>query len=120
MTEKVKIVFLLPSLVAGGAERVMSFVSQNIDKEKFDATLLIAGNSKNNVYDVSSIKVIHLNKRRILTALPFIILSLYKIKPDIVVSSIAHVNTAMSVISPLFKNTKFIGREATVLSKRQN
>lgn len=117
---KIKIIFLLPSLVAGGAERVMSFIAQNIDKEKFDATLLIAGDSIDNVYDVSKVKVKYLNKKRILTALPSIILEIIKARPDIVVSSISHVNAAMSIISPLFVGTKFIGREATISSKRKN
>ncbi|WP_296386370.1 glycosyltransferase [Winogradskyella sp.] len=117
---KIKIIFLLPSLVAGGAERVISFVAQSIDKEKFDPILLVAGFEKDSAYDVSNVNVIYLDKPRILTALPSIILKLIKLKPSIVVSSISHVNTAMSMISPLFRKTKFIGREATVLSKRKN
>lgn len=118
--KKIKIIFLLPSLVPGGAERVISFVAQNIDKDKFEPTLLIAGYKKNPAYDVTNVNVVYLNKSRILTALPYIILNILKIKPDIVVSSISHVNIAMSAISPLFKKTRFIGREATVLSKRKN
>ncbi len=117
---KIKIIFVLPSLVAGGAERVISFVAQSIDKEKFDPILLVAGFEKDSAYDVSKVNTIYLNKSRILTALPSIILNIIKQKPDIVVSCISHVNTAMSMISPYFKNTKFIGREATVLSKRKN
>lgn len=117
---KIKIIFLLPSLVPGGAERVISFIAQTIDKEKFTPILLIAGFSQNNAYDVSNVDVVYLNKNRILTALPYIIWNIFQMKPDIVVSSISHVNTAMSMISPIFKKTKFIGREATVLSKRKN
>ncbi len=117
---KIKIIFLLPSLVAGGAERVISFVAQSIDKEKFEPILLVAGFEKDSVYDVSNVKVNYLNKPRILTAIPSIILNIIKQKPAIVVSSISHVNTAMAMISPFFRNTKFIGREATVLSKRKN
>lgn len=117
---KIKIIFLLPSLVAGGAERVISFVAQSIDKDKFDPILLVAGFEKDSTYDVSNVNVNYLNKARILTAIPSIILNIIKQKPDIVVSSIAHVNIAMSAISPFFKNTKFIGREATILSKRKN
>ena len=70
---KIRILFLLPSLSAGGAERVMSFVSQNINKHKFHPVLLIAGFKKDTVYDVSNIEVVYLNKSRILTALPAII-----------------------------------------------
>ncbi|NQX83083.1 MAG: glycosyltransferase [Flavobacteriaceae bacterium] len=117
---KIRILFLLPSLSAGGAERVMSFVSQNINKHKFHPVLLIAGFKKDTVYDVSNIEVVYLNKSRILTALPAIIFFFRKFKPQIVISSIAHVNTAMGKLSPLFPKTKFVGREATVLSQRKN
>lgn len=118
--QKIKILFILPSLSAGGAERVISFVSQNINKEKFHPILLVAGFVSDAVYDVSNVEVKYLNKPRILTALPTIIATIKKLKPNIVVSSIAHVNTAMAFISPFFKRTKFIGREATVLGQRKN
>lgn len=117
---KIKILFILPSLSAGGAERVISFVSQNIDPDKFHPVLLVAGFEKDTVYDVSNVEVNYLNKPRILTALPSIIGAIKSLKPQIVVSSIAHVNKAMALISPFFSKTKFIGREATVLGQRKN
>ena len=55
--DQIKIFFILPSLKAGGAERVISFVSQNIDKDKFKPYLLVAGFEKDSVYDVSNIEV---------------------------------------------------------------
>ena len=116
--KKIKVIFLLPSLCAGGAERVISFVSQSIDKEKFYPILLVAGFKKDTVYVINDVDVIYLNKPRILTAIPSIIYTLNKYKPNIVLSSISHVNTLMSMFSLFFRNTKFIGREATVLSKR--
>jgi glycosyltransferase involved in cell wall biosynthesis len=118
MKKKVKIIFVIPSLVPGGAERVMSFVSQNLNKQKFNSSLLVAGYAKDTSYDVSSIKVKYLNKSRVLFAIPSIIIHFLKEKPDIVVSSIAHLNSAIALISPIFPKTKFIGREATILSKR--
>lgn len=117
---KIKIMFILPSLSAGGAERVISFVSQNINKDKFQPLLVVAGFKKDSAYDISNVDVVFLNKPRILTALPSIVGSIKKHKPQIVVSSISHVNTAMSLLSPFFSKTKFIGREATVISKRSN
>ena len=118
--QKKKIIFILPSLAPGGAERVISFVSQNIDKKKFDPILLIAGYQSETAYDVNNVEVKYLNKSRVLFAIPFIIEFFIKTKPDIVLSSISHTNVAMSLISPFFNKTKFIGREATVLSKRKN
>ena len=44
--EKVKVYFILPTLFAGGAERIISFVSQQMDKTKFNVTLIIIGYEK--------------------------------------------------------------------------
>ncbi len=120
MKKTKKIIFVLPSLVPGGAERVISFVAQNINKQDFDSKLLITGYSKDTSYDVSSINVKYLNTPRVLFSIPYLILYFLKEKPDIVVSSIYHLNAVMGMISTLFKKTKFIGREATILSSRKN
>ncbi|XLS30775.1 glycosyltransferase [Flavobacteriaceae bacterium M23B6Z8] len=117
--KKINIVFVLPSLVPGGAERIISFVSQNLDPQKFNSQLLIAGFEKDNAYTIAGIEVTYLNKTRVLHAIPAMLFFLLRKKPAIVVSSIAHLNAAMAMISPFFRRTKFIGREATVLSHRK-
>ncbi|WP_179334805.1 glycosyltransferase [Winogradskyella costae] len=113
-----KIIFIIPSLVPGGAERVVSFVSQNIDNIKFDPLLLVIGFPEDTAYDVSNVNVKYLKKSRVLTAIPIIISEFLKHNPSIVFSSISHTNMAMSLIAPYFRKIKFIGREATILSKR--
>jgi len=120
MRKKIKIIFVIPSLVPGGAERVISYVSQNLNKKKFDTTLLVAGYERDTSYDVSGVKVKYLNKSRILYSIPSFIIYFFKEKPDIVLSSIGHLNSAIAKISSLFPKTKFIGREATIPSKRKN
>lgn len=120
MRDKISIVFVIPSLVPGGAERVMSFVSQNINSQIFNSTLVVAGFEKDTSYDVSSVNVIYLNKSRILYAIPPLIYFFIKEKPNIVLSSIGHLNSAIGLIASFFPKVKFIGREATIPSKRKN
>jgi len=36
MQQKINITFIIPSLRAGGAERVMSFISSNLNQELLD------------------------------------------------------------------------------------
>ncbi|USD24818.1 glycosyltransferase [Flagellimonas marinaquae] len=113
---KIKITFILPSLSAGGAERVMSFVAQNIDPDKFESTLLITGSNKGAAYKIKGINVVFLNSSRVRYSVLSIFKYLKAYKPNIVVSSIAHLNTSLAFISLFFPKTKFIGREANVLS----
>ena len=116
MIKKIEIVFVIPSLVAGGSERIMSFISQNIDSKKFNSKLLVAGYESETVYNVENVEVIYLNKSRILYAIPSFFLFFMKAKPDIVMSSMSYVNIAMAYLSYFFRKTKFVGREATIPS----
>ena len=111
---QIKTYFIIPTLFAGGAERVISFVSQNLNKDKFDVKLIVIGYEKDSKFDVSGVSVIYLNKDRVLNAVFPIIQLLKKDKPDVVISSISHLNSMMGLISILFRKIKFIGRHATI------
>ena len=114
--QKIKITFVIPSLAAGGAERILSFVAQNINKNTFQPTLLVVGFEKDTVYDVSDLDVIYLNKTRVLKAVLAIAKHFRTQKPQIVVSSIFHLNTIIAYLSICFPKIKFAAREANVLS----
>ena len=113
---KKKVCFVLPSLGAGGAERVVSFVAQKIDPSMFNSELLIIGFEKDARYQTSNIKIHYLNKPRVLTSIPKLYAYIKSSKPDVVMSAIGHLNSVMGFISPFFRKTKFIGREVNVLS----
>ena len=113
---KINITFILPTLVAGGAERVISFLAQNLDTEKFNTTLLITGHKKDAVYTVKNINVEFLEKKRVFNAVFQLFTYLRTHKPDVVLSSIGHLNTVMGLMSPCFPKTKFMVREASVVS----
>lgn len=115
-SNKINITFALPNLMAGGAERVMSYVAENIDPEKFNSTLLIIGHANDAAYDIKNINVVFLEKTRVSQG----VISLYKYiknsKPDILVSAIEHLNVVTAGLSLLFRKTIFIAREVNVLS----
>ncbi|RTE53803.1 glycosyltransferase [Arenibacter aquaticus] len=115
-SSKIKITFILPSLRAGGAERVMSFVAQNINSKIFDVTLLIVGYEKDSQYNVSGINLIFLNESRVLKAIPKLLRYLWISKQDIIISAIGHLNTVMGLLSIFTPKTKFIAREVNVNS----
>lgn len=113
---KVKVVFILPSLSPGGAERVMSFVAQQLNKEEYDVSLWVISKPTKKDYKIDGIELIFFNKSRVLKSVYPLIKNLRAHKPKIVVSSIAHLNMMMGFISFLFPKIKFVGREANVLS----
>jgi len=118
--KKWKILFVLPSLKAGGAERVISFLARNFNKNKQDVTLLVLGFEKDKVFETGNLEIVYLNRERLLFSILDIIKFIKKTKPRIVFSSIVHVNIVMALMSHFFKNIKFIAREASVLSVMSN
>lgn len=120
MSNKIKVFFFLPNLKAGGAERVMSFVAQNIDKDRFETTLYVIGQAKDQAFETSGVKTIFFNKNRVFTSIPILFKTIRKEKPKVVITAIGHLNITMAFISLLFPKTKFIGREVNVISVLKN
>lgn len=116
MHKKYKVFFVIPSLRAGGAERVMSYVAQNLNQEVFETTLIIIGSKKDYSYPIENIELVFLEKKRVLHAFLPIFSLLRKQKPDIVISAIGHVNAIMAFESLFFRKIVFIGREVNVIS----
>lgn len=117
MQNKKKVLFILPTLGAGGAERVMSFVCKNLNNKLFDSKLIVLGFQKDNVFDVENVSVTYLNKSRLLLAIPVLFKVILREKPSFVLGSIIHVNVMMGFFSIFLRKVKFIGREASVVSK---
>lgn len=115
-SDRINITFALPNLLAGGAERVISYIAENINQEKFKSTLLIIGYSKDASYDIKNIDVVFLEKSRVKNGVPALYRYIKKNKPDILLSAIAHLNCITAGLSLLFPKTIFIAREVNVLS----
>jgi glycosyltransferase involved in cell wall biosynthesis len=116
MDSKINILIVIPKLSAGGAERVLSFLAQNLNRNHFKVTLLIVGFEKDNKYDVSGTNTIYLNKNRVRHAVYSIIKAIKKVKPKIVLSSISDLNIVMGYTSMIFSSIKFVGRHTFIIS----
>lgn len=112
-----KVFFVLPNLAAGGAERVLTYVAQHLDRTVFDVKLIVIGFEKDTVYSTQNMEVIYLNKGRFYKSIVWLFRHFLMQKPAIVVSSISHLNIIMGVFSMIFYKIKFVGRESSVVSK---
>tara|TARA_R110000765_G_scaffold168384_3_gene273408 strand:+ start:26094 stop:27212 length:1119 start_codon:yes stop_codon:yes gene_type:complete len=117
--KKKKILLIIPNLAAGGAEKVMSFLAQNLNKNQFSAKLLVIGFEKDTAYDVSKVETIYLNHAHVSKAFIAILKFIHLEKPDLVLSSLSHLNATMGYISFLVPRTIFIGRETIVQSAQE-
>lgn len=114
--KRIKITFVVPTLFAGGTERIASYLAQNIDKSRFDATLVVVGRAQDSAYALNDTNAVFLEQSRVLYGIPKLFGHLRKSRPDVVLSFISHLNALMAHLSMFFRDTKFIARESTVLS----
>lgn len=113
---KKKIIFVIPSLKAGGAERVISFLARNLDPNVFKIKIAVVGFKKDVVYNIDDLDVNFFNQKRLFNG----VYPLYKFiknqKPDLVFGTIRHVNILLGFFNLIFLNVRFVGREASVMS----
>ncbi|MCB9202878.1 MAG: glycosyltransferase [Flavobacteriales bacterium] len=115
---KKSILFILPDLNPGGAERIVTTILNHIDLDKYSPKLMLM--RKEGVYlEIlkSEIEIVDLKIQRIRQSIFPILKYIYKHKPDIVFTGYGEVNAFLSPFVPLFRNTKFIARETNVVSQ---
>ncbi len=114
---KKKITFVLPSLKAGGAERVISFLAKNLNPKIFDVKIVVIGFEKDSVYNLDYLDVTFLNKKRLLFGVYPLFKFIKNKKPDLIFGSIRHVNILLGFFNLIFRNKHFVVREASVMSQ---
>jgi glycosyltransferase involved in cell wall biosynthesis len=111
--KKVKLLFVLPALVSGGAERVLINLMNAADAEKYDRALLTVKNDGELGALVAADVALHrLGIRRFIFCLPALYKKLRELSPDIIVSTMTHMNFALLLLRPFFPRTRFLVREA--------
>lgn len=118
--EKKTIVFLLPSLGGGGSERVFLNLCKHIDKDKYHVTLCLLKKEGKFIAQLEaedSFEVHDLGVSRVRNAILPIIKYVRRTKPDILISTLGHLNALLGAISFVFpKRVKLIGRESNIVS----
>lgn len=114
-----RILFLLPSLAGGGAERVVTVLLRNLDRSRFDIHLgLAAGGGAYRNLVPADVPVYDLGATHVRFALPKLARLLRWIRPDTVFATLDHMNLAVMLLRPWFsRSMRFVIRPANTLSE---
>lgn len=113
----IRLLTVLPSFSGGGAERVALNILGQIDKLKFDKTLItISGEGPLRTLQLAD-QYIDLKKSRLRSALLPLVRSIWDWRPDVIFSTFGHINLALLMLRPLLPpSAKLIIREANLPS----
>ncbi len=112
------ILFILPDLSQGGAERVITTIINHLDRTVYHPKLILF-EKKGFYLDYlnEDVEVIELNVSRIRYSIFKIIPIIRRLKPEIVFIGWGEISAFISPLIPFFRKTKFIARETNVVSK---
>jgi glycosyltransferase involved in cell wall biosynthesis len=120
--ENKKILFILPNLNAGGAERVTINYLRALDLDKYKVILAVFDQT-NELLDLVPEKVtlVNLNTKKTMFSF-FALLKLFRsFKPDVVYSTHSRVSALLFFVRPLVSDIKYIARmQSTPSLERQN
>ena len=115
-TPPLRIVFVLPSLAGGGAERVIMTLAGALDRARFDPTLVVLTRD-GPLVPPDNLPVIDLGVRRMRWARWALARQLRALDPDIVLPTIGHMNIGvLSLRRWLRKRVRIVIRESNVPS----
>lgn len=119
---KNKILFMVPSMRGGGAERVMLTLLKHLPREQFELSLALVEKEGPYLSELpDDVTVFDLDTERVRYAVPKIIRLINKIKPDIVFSTLGHLNVALIASQMLGKRSaSIVVREGTIVSAQNS
>jgi len=103
MDNRPTILLLIPHLGGGGAERVMGLLSERLDPEKYRVHLgLVTGEKPAYIPLPPNVTVHALGARRVRGAMVRILRLVWNLRPDAILSGMAHLNMAVLLLRPFF------------------
>jgi glycosyltransferase involved in cell wall biosynthesis len=114
------VLFLIPTLTGGGAERVIVTLLNHLDRANFRLTIGVVDKRDAAFLDElpADVRFLDLQASRVRFALPKLIHLIWRLKPDVVFSTLGHLNLALAGVHPILpKKTRYIARETSVVSE---
>lgn len=115
-----KIVFLLPSLAGGGAERVILTLANLFSENGYEVSIvLITDNISYDDHVSSKIKLVKFGSKRVITSFLKLRSFIIKEKPNIIFSTLAHLNIFILFLKLFLRQSslKYVIRETNTLSE---
>ena len=101
--EKKTIIFILPDLETGGAERIVTTIANHLPRELFIPKIMLLRKDGGYLKILKSdIEIIDLKVQRIRNSLFPILRQIYKRKPNIVFSGFGEINAYLSLFIKFF------------------
>lgn len=112
------ILFILPDLSQGGAEKIITILANGLDNKKFIPKIVLFEKKGYFLNQLNpEIEIIELKTSRIRYSIFKIVPLIKKIKPEIVFVGWGEISAFLSPLIPFFRKTKFIARETNVVSE---
>ncbi|MCP9883368.1 glycosyltransferase [Cyanobium sp. Alchichica 3B3-8F6] len=123
MTPKKKVLLLVPTLGAGGSERVIINIANSLDQTKFSVVICVLTDVDSTFSSLISphVQLIVLPFARIRYSVLKIVKLCYSIRPDCILSTLGHLNLLMTMLKAFLpQDTRLIIRESSILSSMIN
>lgn len=120
MPNRRRILFLLPSLRGGGAERAVVILLRHLDRSRFEPHLALLDSTGPYLNELpDDLTVHHLGARRVRYAIPSLIRLMRRLRPQAVVSSLVELNMAAAAAVALMRERpRLFLREDTSVSRQ--
>jgi len=115
-----EVLFLIPTLSGGGAERVIVTLLRHLDRSRFRLALAVVDTRAAVFLDEmpQDVEFIDLGSARVRYALPKIVRLIWKRRPKVVFSTLGHLNLALAIMRPLLPTgVRYLARETIVVSE---
>lgn len=115
-----KLLILIPTLQGGGAERVMVTLLGRFDRSRFRLALGVVDmrDARFRHAVPPDVEIYDLGFRRVRYAMPAILRLIWRLRPDVILSTLGHLNLALALLRVFMpRGTRLLARETIVVSK---
>jgi glycosyltransferase involved in cell wall biosynthesis len=117
-TERFRVLLLIPHLGGGGAERVTELLARGLSKDKYEVHLgVVTQREAGRDLAACGVRVHALGARRVRSGALHLLRLVRRVRPDVILSGMAHLNFLVLLLRPLFfRKTRVLVRQNSTAS----